>query len=93
LSNTKENRLGGRYPTSCTVELDSGSGITRDLGTTGVCFTTDEAIEPDLMLRCFIPMQKKGRNLTRLRCEGRVVRSSKTIDGWEIAIHFTTLDW
>ncbi len=93
MNDSKENRLAGRYPTLCIVELDSGLGVTRDLGTTGVCFTTNEPIDPDSMLRCFIPMQKKGRDLARLRCEGRVVRSNKTIDGWEIAIHFTTLDW
>ncbi|MGZ4968943.1 MAG: PilZ domain-containing protein [Methylobacter sp.] len=90
---SKEKRLAGRYPTFCTVELDSGSGLTRNLGTTGVCFTTDNYIEPDLMLRCFILMQKMGRNITRLRCEGRVVRANKFADGWEIAVNFTTLEW
>lgn len=90
---TKENRLAGRYPVSCTVELDSGTGITRNLSTTGVCFITDQAIEPNLMLRCFIPMQRAGRNMTRLRCEGWVVRADKSADGWEIAVNFTTLEW
>lgn len=93
MKGSKENRLAGRYPTFCTVELDSGRGVTRDLSTRGVCFVTDKAIEPDLMLRCFIPMQKQGRNLTRLRCEGRVVRSNKLDHGWEVAVHFTTLEW
>jgi hypothetical protein len=93
MNSTKENRLTGRYPAFCTVELDSGTGVTRNLGTGGVCFTTDNHIEPDLMLRCFIPMQKKGRNLTRLRCEGRVVRANKLEQGWEVAVHFTTLEW
>ncbi|HEY8034641.1 MAG TPA: PilZ domain-containing protein [Methylobacter sp.] len=89
----KENRLAGRYPTFCNVDLDPGTGVTRNLSTTGVCFTTDKAIEPDLMLRCFIPMQKAGRNMVRLRCEGRVVRAHKIVDGWEVAIHFTTFEW
>ncbi|MFZ2407142.1 MAG: PilZ domain-containing protein [Methylobacter sp.] len=93
MSDTKENRQACRFPTSCIVELDSGAGITRNLSTTGVCFTTDQAIEPDLMLRCFIPMQKPGRNLTRLRCEGRVVRTARSVDGWEVAVHFTTFEW
>jgi hypothetical protein len=93
MNNAKENRLARRYPTFCTVEFDSGTGMTRNLGTAGVCFTTDQAIEADLMLRCFIPMQKPGRNLTRLRCEGRVVRANKSEQGWEVAVHFTTLEW
>ncbi|TRW90723.1 PilZ domain-containing protein [Candidatus Methylobacter oryzae] len=90
---SREKRLTGRYPTFCTVELDSGTGLTRNLSTTGVCFTTDQPIERDNMLRCFIPMQKKGRNLTRLRCEGRVVRVQESEDGWEIGLHFTTFEW
>lgn len=93
MKHNKENRSAGRYPTFCTVELDSGTGMTRDLSTMGVLFTTDNAIEPDSMLRCFIPMQKAGRKTTRLRCEGRVVRVNKFTDGWEVAISFTTLEW
>lgn len=89
----KENRLAGRYPTACDVDLEPGMGVTRNLSTSGVCFITDKAIEPDLMLRCFIPMQKAGKNMLRLRCEGRVVRSRKTEEGWEVALHFTTFEW
>lgn len=90
---SKENRLAGRYPTFCTIELDSGTGVTRNLSTTGVCFTTDNAIEPNLILRCFILMQKMGGNIIRVRCEGRVVRADKSGNGWEVAINFTTLEW
>lgn len=93
MSDSKENRSAGRYPTFCTVELDSGTGVTRNLSTTGVCFTTDKAIEPDQMVRCFIPMNRTGRNMTRLRCEGRVVRTDKSEEGWEVAVNFTTLEW
>jgi len=92
-SHYSENRLAGRYPTFCNVELDSGTGLTRNLSTLGVCFTTHSEIEPDSMLRCFILMQKKDKNTTRIRCEGRVVRANKSADGWEVAIHFTTLEW
>lgn len=89
----KENRSAGRYPTFCDVDLDPGIGVTRNLSTTGVCFITDKEMETDLMVRCFIPMQKPGKNIVRLRCEGRVVRSRRIKDGWEIALHFTTFDW
>jgi len=93
MSDFREKRLAGRFPSCCTVDLDPGTGVTRDLSTTGVCFTTDKAIEPDLMLRCFIPMQKPGKNPIRLRCEGRVVRANKSEDGWDVAINFTTFEW
>lgn len=90
---SKENRQATRYPTSYIVELDSGTGVTRNLSTAGVSFTTDNAIEPGLMLRCFILKQRTGSNITRLRCEGRVVRADKFADGWEVGLHFTTFDW
>lgn len=88
-----EKRSASRFPTFCTVELESGTGITRNLSTTGVCFTTDQPIDPDLMVRCFIPMQRPGRNTVRLRCEGKVVRVNKSEDGWDVAINFTSFEW
>jgi hypothetical protein len=89
----KESRIAGRYPTFCDVDLDPGLGITRNLSTTGVCFISDKEMEPESMVRCFIPMQKPGKNMVRLRCEGRVVRSRRIQDGWETALQFTTFDW
>jgi hypothetical protein len=93
MKDSREKRLAGRYPLSCPVELDWGTGITRNLSTTGVCFITDKAIEPDVMIRCFIPMQKPGRKTTRLRCEGRVVRADQSEEGWEVAVNFTSFEW
>ena len=89
----KDNRLARRYPTFCTVDLEPGTGVTHNLSTTGVCFTTDKTIELGLVLRCFIIMQKVGGNSRRLRCEGRVIRVEKSAKGWKIAVNFTTLEW
>jgi hypothetical protein len=97
MSESKEKRLAKRFPTFCRVEFDSGSyscsGVTRDLSTKGVCFITDKPLELEQMLRCFILMEKKGGNLTRLRGEGKVVRVDKCAEGWEIGVHFTTFEW
>jgi len=90
---SKENRLAGRFPTYCVVEFDSGIGLTHNLSTTGVCFTTEEVFDVGSQLRCFILMQKKGGNTRRIRCEGKVVRAEKKENGWEVAINFTTLEW
>ncbi|MGR9012858.1 MAG: PilZ domain-containing protein [Gammaproteobacteria bacterium] len=94
MSDSNENRQAKRFPSAYIVELDSGTGVTRDLSTAGVCFTTDHAIEPNLMLRCFIPMEKTGGSAPRrLRCEGRVVRIDESEVGWEVAVKFTTFEW
>ncbi|MGZ5052387.1 MAG: PilZ domain-containing protein [Methylobacter sp.] len=89
----REKRKAERYPSSYLVDLEPGTGVTRNLSTTGVCFTTDKAIEPNVMLRCFIPVHRPGKIPRRLRCEGRVVRANPSENGWDVAIQFTTLDW
>lgn len=70
----------------------SGIGAVVNLSTTGLCFTTSQEIELNVMLRCFLYM-KKGKRLIKLRCEGPVVRTEKIIDNWQIAIKLTTLQW
>jgi hypothetical protein len=60
MSRTLENRSAVRFSTSCTVELNEGTGITSDLSATGFCFTTDAAIPLKSMLRCVILMPKKA---------------------------------
>lgn len=76
---------------SLTEEI-SGVGAVLNLSTTGLCFTTNQQIELDTMLRCFLYMNKKNR-LIKLRCEGPVVRVEEFTNGWKIAITFTTFQW
>lgn len=89
----KENRAAIRFPTFCTVELDENSGITRDLSTTGFCFTTGVAFPINSMLRCAILMPRKDGKIIRLRCEGQVVRTRKNEAGWDVAVNFTSFEW
>ena len=69
-----------------------GTGVVLNLGTMGVCFTTDMAIELNSILRCFIYMEKR-KKLIKLRCIGSVVRVDKSESGWQIALSLTTLEW
>ncbi|MGR9013848.1 MAG: PilZ domain-containing protein [Gammaproteobacteria bacterium] len=89
----KENRAAVRFSTLCTVELENSLGVTRDLSTTGFCFTTTEAIQIKSMLRCVVLMPKKNGRIVRLRCEGQVVRRNRIEDGWNIAVNFTSFEW
>lgn len=84
-----------RFSTLCKVELEEGTGmgVTRDLSTTGFHFTADEPLPIGSMLRCVILMPKKDDKVVRLRCEGQVVRTDKSVDGWDIAINFTSFEW
>lgn len=61
----------------------TGNGVALNLSTTGLKFTTQEPIQLNTQLRCFIYM-KKGSRLVKLRCEGPVVRSEKCQHGYAI---------
>ncbi len=74
------------------AEEISGIGSVLNLSTTGLCFTTNQYIEPDTMLRCFLYMKKRDK-LIKLRCEGPVVRTEESVEDWKVAITFTTLQW
>ncbi|MDP3878637.1 MAG: PilZ domain-containing protein [Methylobacter sp.] len=89
----KEQRSAMRFSTHCTVELEEGTGVTRNLSTAGFCFTTAEAIPLNSMLRCVILMPKKQGQIIRLRCEGQVVRCNQTESGWDIGVSFTSFEW
>ena len=89
----KEKRSARRFSTHCTVELEEGAGVTRDLSTAGFCFTTDKEIPINSMLRCVILMPKKKEQIIRLRCEGQVVRVTETENGWDIGVSFTSFQW
>jgi hypothetical protein len=98
INNAHENRSAKRHPIFCNIEFNSttgvtGQGQTRNMSANGVCFTTDKVIELDLSLRLVIFMQKGGRNMPPLCCEGKVVRVNTSEEGWEVAVNFTTFDW
>jgi hypothetical protein len=65
----REKRSAFRYPVSVPVELEHGTGITRNLSVSGVYFETDHPVHPDAPFR-FALVLVNGR----LNCEGRIVR-------------------
>lgn len=89
----KEKRSAMRFSTLCTVELEEGTGLTRDLSTTGFCFTAEASIPIDSMLRCVILMPNKKGQIIRLRCEGQVVRVQPIDNAWDIGVSFTSFEW
>lgn len=65
------------------VQAITGVGVALNLSTTGLKFTTQEPIELNTQLRCFIYM-KKGNRIVKLRCEGPVVRVVQCQQGFAI---------
>jgi len=81
-SPSPDRRNGSRFPIELPVELDHGTGRTRDLGSSGVYFETQEPFVPGAPLRLIVLLERaaflvsEGATASplRLECEGYVVR-------------------
>jgi hypothetical protein len=68
-------RLSPRFRIDLPVQLEHGTGTTRDLGTTGVYFTSRHGYEPYSKLEFTIVLDSVNADQPlRMRCSGEVVR-------------------
>jgi hypothetical protein len=73
-------RVAPRFSIGLPVELAEGVGTTRDLGTSGVYFTSRYGYEPSSKLEFTIVLDSVNENKPlRMRCSGEVVRV-ETVD-------------
>ncbi|MFI5338865.1 MAG: PilZ domain-containing protein [Candidatus Methylomirabilales bacterium] len=70
-----ERRRSARFRIAIPVELEEGTGITRDVSLSGVFFETDRSFAPGEQINLVMVLERvsPGRPV-RLQCEGRVVR-------------------
>ena len=71
----RERRLAMRFPIAIPVELEGGTGVTRDVSLSGVFFETDQFVALGEPIRMTLVLERAtpGQPI-RLQCEGRVVR-------------------
>lgn len=81
-----ERRQAPRYRVALPVDLEPGSGQTRDLSVSGVFFETDRPFLPGTFIRFSVGF---GSGL-RVRCEGRVVRVEPGEGKVGVAVAFTS---
>ena len=65
----EERRKGERYKLSLPVQLNDGTGITRDISTSGIFFETESAYSIGDTIRLLLNFEHET-----LQCEARVVR-------------------
>lgn len=73
--NLTERRRAIRLPMALPVELNEGTGITRDVSLSGLYFETDQLFSPRELISFTLVFE--GRSWSRpirLKCEGQVVR-------------------
>lgn len=69
------SRVSPRFRIDLPVELEHGTGTTRDLGTSGVYFTSRCGFEPRSRLDFTIVLDSVNADRPlRMRCSGEVVR-------------------
>jgi Tfp pilus assembly protein PilZ len=73
------------------VELEGGTGITRDVSLSGVFFETDHSFAPGEEISFALVLERvSADHPVRLQCEGRVVRISRFDKRIGVAVAFSS---
>jgi len=64
-----ERRQAPRFGITVPVKLEHGTGITRNISTSGVFFETDQAFSPGTPIQLTLLLEP-----SRLHCQGEIVR-------------------
>jgi Tfp pilus assembly protein PilZ len=65
----EERRIGGRFKLALPLQMKNGTGITRDISTSGIFFETESAYSIGDVILLFLNFEDDT-----LHCEARVVR-------------------
>jgi len=86
-----ERRQAVRFPIAIPVELDEGTGITRDVSLSGVSFETNQWFAPGEPVRLTLVLERASPgDPIRLQCEGQVVRVGQSNEKVEVAVAITS---
>jgi len=74
------------------VELERGSGITRNISTSGVFFETDQVFSAGALIRLILVLEEPTYPGTpiRLHCQGQIVRAEAHEEKVGVAVAFTS---
>jgi hypothetical protein len=86
-----ERRQAVRFPIAIPVELEEGTGITRDVSLSGVFFETNQWFAPGEPVRLTLILERASPgDPIRLQCEGQVVRVGRSNAKVEVAVAITS---
>lgn len=88
---TDQRRVATRYPLAIPVELDRGSGRTRDVSTSGAYILLSLTYTPGEKVLLSMAMPFLAPGISRLRCRGHVVRIEPQAQDYGMAVHFDSL--
>jgi hypothetical protein len=85
-----ERRQAVRFPIAIPVELDEGTGITRDVSLSGVFFETTQWFAPGEPVRLTLVLERASPGDPIRQCEGQVVRVGQSNGKVEVAVAITS---
>src|SRR5208337_3300930 len=89
--NRSDRRRAARFQIAIPVELEGGTGTTRDVSLSGVFFETEQSFAPgeEISLALLLERVSPGRPV-RLECEGRIVRVTRFDGRIGVAVAFSS---
>ena len=86
-----ERRQAFRFPITLPVELEQGTGVTRNISTSGVFFETDQAFSTGDPIRLTLVVEPTFPGIpTRLHCLGKIVRAERHEEKQGVGVAFTS---
>jgi hypothetical protein len=86
-----ERRLALRFSIKLPVELEQGTGITRNISTSGVFFETDQALSAGDPSRLTLVLEPAFPGIpTRVHCRGKIVRAERHGEKPGVDVAFTS---
>jgi hypothetical protein len=80
-----ERRRAPRYTVAHEILVNGGTGVTRDLSSSGVYFETDCLLVADQPVSLVFPFQHAAPSGTRAACAARVLRVDRRQRGYGVA--------
>jgi PilZ domain-containing protein len=85
-----DRRQARRYRVALPIELEHGTGLTRDLSACGVFFETDVLFSVGVTISFSLVLEYADYvGPVRLQCQGEVVRVERYEDNGGVAVRFT----
>jgi len=82
-----EQRTNERFNLCCLVTFREGRGLSRDISTTGIYFSTKKVLKESEMIQFTIHLNQEPN----VQCDGKVMRTEQRTDGYGVAVQFTKL--
>jgi len=86
-----ERRSAPRYPVALEIGVNSSTGVTMNMSSSGVYFVTEHVLAPDQQVALVFPFEHAAPTGTRAACSARVLRVESRSPGYGIAATYEAI--